>query len=231
MLSQTDGLLGQLARLRLGGRALYLVSEEREGGPLLAELAPPSDRTTLVLPAGAYFVQQRLPAEYREYQVQLAPGSDTDLSARGYRSVQYDRLVRYRGSQKLYAHNLGLFAVCVVRCSPARASRRSWPSVTAWTCRGCRCRLGCAGAGWHGRSSDGLLENTHYELAWGCSSPAMSMSGRSAFVWPAARRHLSPPELQRARGDGRPRRGARWAWSSGVSWRSICRCAMVLRCV
>ncbi|HNN92116.1 MAG TPA: caspase family protein [Pseudomonadota bacterium] len=167
VLSQTDGLLGQLSRLRLGGRALYLVSEERDGGPLLAELAPLTDRTTLVLPAGAYFVQQRLPAEYREYQVQLSPGSDTDLSTRGYRSVQYDRLVRYRGSQKLYAHNLGLFAGVH---GPLLSGESIAPQLALgygldlpWLSLSARLHGGLA----YGRSSDGLLENTHYELGLG----------------------------------------------------------------
>lgn len=164
LLTQTDELQAQLARLRLSGRALYLVSEEREGGPLLAEIAPLRERTTLVLPPGSYFVQQRLPAEYREYQVQLAPGGDLDLAQRSYRSVQYDRLVRYRGSQKLYSHSLGLFAGVH---GPQLAGESIAPQLALgygldlpWLSLSGRLRGGLA----YGRSSDGLLENTHYQL-------------------------------------------------------------------
>lgn len=167
VLTQTDEGLGQLARLRLSGRAIYLVSEEREGGPLLAEIAPLRERTTLVLPPGSYFVQQRLPAEYREYDVQLGPGGDQDLAQRSYRSVKYDRLVRYRGSQKLYAHNLGLF---VGVQGPQLAGESIAPQIALgygldlpWLSVSLRLHGGLA----YGRSGDGLLENTHYQLGLG----------------------------------------------------------------
>lgn len=164
VLTQTDEGLGQLARLRLSGRALYLVSEEREGGPLLAEIAPLRERSTLVLPAGAYFVQQRLPAEYREYQVQLGPGGDLDLASRSYRSVQYDRLVRYRGSQKLYAHSLGFLAGVQGAQLPGEGIAPqlaiSYGLDLPWLSLSSRLRGGLA----YGLSDDSQLSSTHYQL-------------------------------------------------------------------
>ena len=157
----------QLGRLRLGGRSLYLVSEERDGGPMVAEIAPPRDQTTLLLPSGHYFVQQRLRSEYREYQVLLAAGTETDLSRQPYRSVQYDRLVRYRGGGKTYAHNATVLA-------GARGAVLTGEGVGAqlhigygldlpWLSASVRLR----GLVAHGVSTDGLLPQSHYELGAG----------------------------------------------------------------
>lgn len=167
ILTLTDNAQGQLSRLHLHGRALYLVSEEREGGPLIAEIAPLRDNTTLLLPAGSYFVQQRLPAEYREYQVQLSAGRETDLAQRSYRSVQYDRLVRYRGSQKLYAHALSLLGgVQGALLSGENIS----PQVSLgygldlpWLSLSTRVRAGVAS----GLSLDGYLANQHTQVGLG----------------------------------------------------------------
>ncbi|MBX7101564.1 MAG: caspase family protein [Myxococcaceae bacterium] len=91
---------GRFGRLTLGERAVYLVRAERDTGPVVAELAPMEDARVVVLPAGQYFVQQRRPAEYREYEVSLPAGGGVDLRAAPYREVKYDRLVRSRGGER-----------------------------------------------------------------------------------------------------------------------------------
>ncbi len=167
ILTVTDSAQGQLSRLHVHGRSQYLVSEEREGGPLIAELAPLRDPTTLVLPAGSYFVQQRLPAEYREYQVQLAAGGELDLAQRSYRSVQYDRLVRYRGSQKLYAHALSLLAgvqgALLAGENIAPQLALGYGLDLPWLSLSTRLRGGVAS----GLSQDSYLANQHMQLGLG----------------------------------------------------------------
>ncbi len=91
-------------RLRLGAAGVYLVAERREGGPVVAEVAPPRDRAALSLPANTYFVQQRLPTEYREYSVSLAAAGEVDLERLPFRAVAYDRLVRQRGAPQSRVH-------------------------------------------------------------------------------------------------------------------------------
>ena len=78
------------------------------GGPVVAEVAPPRDRAALALPANDYFVQQRRPSEFREYQVALEAGAEADLADLPFRSIRYDRLVRSRGSALTHVHGLTL---------------------------------------------------------------------------------------------------------------------------
>jgi hypothetical protein len=101
---------GRQGRLRLGPAAVYLVSEKREGGPLVAELSPPRDGVVLALPAGQYFVQQRSAAEYREYQVTLAAGGEVDLAKLEFRRMRYDQLVRRRGTRESHTRGFTLLA-------------------------------------------------------------------------------------------------------------------------
>lgn len=106
ILSRPGETHGQLGRLRLHGGASYLVMEKREGGPIVAELAAQGDHAAILLPAGHYFVQQREPAEFREYNVDLQVGKDTYLDDLPYRAVRYDQLVRMRGSPIQRTHGL-----------------------------------------------------------------------------------------------------------------------------
>ncbi len=85
-------------RLQLAEPATYLLTEESEGSSVVAEVSPAAPGATLVLPARRYFVQQRLPREYREYEVTLALGEHVVLADHPYRSVRYDQLVRKRGA-------------------------------------------------------------------------------------------------------------------------------------
>ena len=94
------------ARLRLLQPAQYLISESREGGPLVAELSAPRPRALVALPAGRYFVQQRGDFEYREFQVTLSAGAERDLAGEPFRAVRYDQLVRRRGGTRAYVHGL-----------------------------------------------------------------------------------------------------------------------------
>ena len=105
--AQTQGRMG---RLRLREASTYLIMEKRDGGPVVAELAPPSPRAEIVLPAGDYFVQQRERDEFREFQVTLPSGAALDLAAMRYRSVRYDRLVRRRGGEETRAGNVVVVA-------------------------------------------------------------------------------------------------------------------------
>lgn len=167
VLTLTDNAQGQFARLQLAGRALYLVSEERDGGPLVAEVSTQRSRTILLLPAGSYFVQQRLPTEYREYQVQLLAGRDSDLALLHHRSVQYDRLVRYRGSQKQYAHALsllpGVHGALLAGENIAPQLAVGYGLDLPWLSLSARLRASLA----YGLSADSYLANQHAQVGLG----------------------------------------------------------------
>ncbi len=96
--------------LKLREASIYVIHEGREGGPLLAEVSPPKEDAALYLRPGPYFVQQRLPREYREFDVRLEEDSTVDLGALPFRAVEYDRLVRKGGAEKRSAHGLTVMA-------------------------------------------------------------------------------------------------------------------------
>lgn len=100
-LASADRLSGQL---QLADPAVYLISELRDGGPVVAELSPARPQATIALPAKRYFVQQRLPREFREFNVMLGKGASVQLAGLPYRSLKYDRLVRMRGAVQTTAH-------------------------------------------------------------------------------------------------------------------------------
>ena len=95
-------------RLRLASAVGYVVFEEKQGGPILAEVTPSRDRAVLALPEGRYFVQRREPDELREYAVRLGTGEEVDLSRLPFRSVRYDQLVRKREGARRSVHGLQL---------------------------------------------------------------------------------------------------------------------------
>lgn len=103
--SQADG---PLAKLRLGSSALYLVTDENQGGAVVAEVFTPADDMVLLVAPGSYLVQQRNPEEYREYRVRLASGDERELSKLEYRTVRYDHLVRLRGGERTSVQGLTL---------------------------------------------------------------------------------------------------------------------------
>lgn len=96
--------------LRLAEAGTYLVTEQRGGGPVVAEISPPRDRARLALPASGYFVQHRRATELREYEVTVVPGREVDLAEVPYHAVGYDRLVRRRGGARSYVHGLTAIA-------------------------------------------------------------------------------------------------------------------------
>lgn len=104
----TPGSGARSGRLRLGQTALYVISEERDGGPIIAEVSPSRDGAVLALPRGRYFVQRRDPGEYREYNVVLEADQQVDLASVPSQSVRYDRLVRKRGGVRSMVHGLAL---------------------------------------------------------------------------------------------------------------------------
>jgi hypothetical protein len=110
VLSAPADLRGRAGRLRLAEPAIYLIMAERAGGPVVAEVSPQGNRRELSLRAGKYFIQQRSPSEFREYQVEVATGSLVELAALSFETVRYDRLVRRRGAPSEHVHNLTLLA-------------------------------------------------------------------------------------------------------------------------
>jgi hypothetical protein len=81
----------------------------------VAEVQPSRPRAHLALKSGPYFVQQRFPAEYREYQVTLPARDSVSLASVPYRSITYDRLVRKRGGGDGPRSVHGLFALMASR--------------------------------------------------------------------------------------------------------------------
>lgn len=105
VLTSLVDLSQSVGRIRLGEAGMYLVTEGKESGAVVAELTTSRPRALLSLPRGRYWVQQRGSDEYREYQVDLLPGAEVDLQALRYRSVRYDRLVR-KGGVRRKVHGL-----------------------------------------------------------------------------------------------------------------------------
>ncbi len=110
ILSQPGRVDRGAARLRLLDAGLYIISEDRQDGPLIAEVAAPRPGTVIALPPRRYFVQYRALREFREYEVQVLSATETDLAAVPYKSVGYDRLVRRRGARLRSSQGLGVLA-------------------------------------------------------------------------------------------------------------------------
>jgi len=158
---------GKTGRLRLVESTTYIVSEEHEGGPVLAEVTPAREAATLALPEGKYFIQERLPTEYREYDVNVAAGGELSLAALPYRRIRYDQLVRKRGAEQTSVH--GLFLLGAGRGEVLPGERGS-PQVLAgysldlpWFTLQARLR----GATASGLGPEGQLPRRHDELGVG----------------------------------------------------------------
>ncbi|MFL5355064.1 caspase family protein [Archangium sp.] len=169
VLSSPAELQGRSGRLRLGSPAIYLLMEGRAGGPVVAEVSPQGNLRELSLPPGRYFVQQRSADEYREYQVTLAAGTLVDLATQSFETIRYDRLVRRRGGEKRYTHNLSLLGGAQ---GQMLAGEGTTPQLRAgygldfeWGSLGVRLR----GSTNRGTGADGLLVRNHQELGLGLS--------------------------------------------------------------
>lgn len=158
---------GRMGRLRLGSSSLYLILEGRRGGPVVAEVSPQGNRRELSLPAGRYFVQQRSSDEYREYEVALAAGAVTDVASLPFETVRYDRLVRRRGGEKLYTHNISLLGGAqgqmLAGDGTAPQLRVGYGLDFDWGSVGVRLR----GMRSQSNGLDGLLPRRHDELGLG----------------------------------------------------------------
>lgn len=72
----------------------YLLMENDEKGPVVAELTTEEADTAVALDRGQYFVQHRLSDHYREYEVDLRANKTANLGQLKYEQVAYARLVR-----------------------------------------------------------------------------------------------------------------------------------------
>jgi hypothetical protein len=164
VLTRSSALARRMGRLRLAEAAPYLVLEGRRGGPVVAEVVPVRAQATLSLAAGPYFVQERLAAEYREYEVDVKEGEELALESRPHRDVRYDRLVRKGSEDKTYTQGVSLLG-------GARGETLSGEGVVPqlqlgygldlpWLSLGARLRGSTAASG-------GVLPRRHDELGLG----------------------------------------------------------------
>ncbi len=167
VLSEPADVRGSTGRLRFAEPALYLIMADRAGGPVVAEVSPQGTRRELALRAGDYFVQQRSPSEFREYQLHVAAGSVADLSTLPFQTVRYDRLVRRRGGPAEHVHSFTLLAAGrgpMLRGQGAKPQLLlGWGMDFEWGSFSLRLRGMTAGAA----SADGLLPRRDSELGLG----------------------------------------------------------------
>jgi len=164
VLTKISSLENNLSRLRLADASMYLVTEERENGAVVAELSTLRDQAVINLPRGKYFIQRRGRQEYREYQVTLQPGTEIDLAALPYRSVRYDLLVRKRGGARASVHGLkvllGARGETLHGEGPTPNLVLGYAADLPWLTVGTRLRGTTASL----LSVDGGLLSRHYEL-------------------------------------------------------------------
>jgi len=164
VLTTLGGAEHNLGRLRLGDAGMYLVTEERESGAVVAELTTARNHGLIALPRGKYFIQRRGSYEYREYQVQLVPGQEIDVSSLPYRSVRYDQLVRKRGGARASVHGLHLLLAgrgeILAGEGPTPNVVLGYAADLPWLTVGARLRGNTASL----RSIDEGLTSRHYEL-------------------------------------------------------------------
>lgn len=167
VLAEPAVLKGRLGRLRLAGADVYIVSEKREGGTLVAEVSPSIDRAPLSLAAGEYFVQRRRRDAIIEYQVAIAAGGETDLATAPSREVRYDRLVRRRGGELTQVLHVGMLAGArgetLAGLGAAPQATVTFGIDRAWGSLGVRLR------GLHDNAPTALVGPTHNELGVGMS--------------------------------------------------------------
>jgi hypothetical protein len=174
---------GRLGRLRLRAASNYLIMEKRDGGPVVAEVSPPADRTELVLPAGEYFVQQREKTEYRESQVTLTSGGLVDLANVSHRSVRYDRLVRRRGGPISSVSGVTLLAGMRGETVDGEGAtpqfQLGYGKDFEWGSAGLRVRTSSVS----GLGGDGLLPQRHTEAGLGLTMQRYIDFGRFSLAF------------------------------------------------
>jgi hypothetical protein len=155
-------------RLRIRKAALYVVHENTEAGPIVAEFQAQRDDAMLALPEGKYFVQQREANQYVEYTVQLKANEDTDLGQASARVLKYDELVRKRGTEEpSAAHGIVLMGAGRGATLPGETPSASlvlgYAADLPWVSLSPRVRYGTATV----ESSDAALRSQHQELGLG----------------------------------------------------------------
>ncbi len=154
-------------RLLITEEGYYLLMEEDENGPIVAEISVGKAGTRLVLPAGDYFVQKRDRTFYMEFEVELSPGQEVSLADIEGRAVEYARLLRKGGGDRSVVHGLYVMAA-------ARGETITGESVTPhlvvgttfdlpWFSVGLRVRYSRSTS----RTADGLTGMIHSEYGLG----------------------------------------------------------------
>lgn len=164
VLTTLTGAEHNLGRLRLADASMYLVTEERESGAVVAELTTTRNQGVIALPRGKYFIQRRGSYEFREYQIELVPGQEVDLASLPYRSVRYDQLVRKRGGTRTSVHGLNLLfggrGEILAGQGPTPNVLLGYAADLPWLTVGARLRGSTASL----MSIDGGLASRQYEL-------------------------------------------------------------------
>lgn len=164
VLTTLSGAEHNLGRLRLADASMYLVTEERESGAVVAELTTTRNQGVIALPRGKYFIQRRGSYEFREYQIELVPGQEVDLASLPYRSVRYDQLVRKRGGTRTSVHGLNLLfggrGEILAGQGPTPNVLLGYAADLPWLTVGARLRGSTASL----MSIDGGLASRQYEL-------------------------------------------------------------------
>jgi len=155
------------ARLLIPDPGTYLLMEQAEEGPVVAEIRVGDKGARLVLPPGKYFVQKRDRTHYLEYSVDLKAGSEKDLSRVRHRTVAYARLMRKGGGERKVIHGIFLLG-------GARGGILEGEGVTPQVVLGYSMDLAWLSFGFRGRfstvkfqSSDQILEGCHREYGLG----------------------------------------------------------------
>jgi hypothetical protein len=98
------GRASQSARLALPEGHGFLLFAGSERGPVVAEVGRDDVSRTLALDPGRYFVRGRARDYLLEGEVQIEPGVQSQLDASQLRRVEYARLARKGGTERIHAH-------------------------------------------------------------------------------------------------------------------------------
>ena len=166
VLSRPGDASVRAGHLRLAHSASYLITQEGKDRPFVAEISPDADRVRVALPEGSYLVQQRLPDQYREYQVTLARGAEVELERTPYHTVKYDQYVRSRGGSE-HVHGLSAIAGARGQTVPGEGVTPQlalgYTLDVPWSTFGVRVR----GSRAPSNGADGLTSGHHDEYALG----------------------------------------------------------------
>ena len=101
---------GRFGTLTIADPGTYLIYENEPQGLLSAEISVRDEGANLLLSPGRYFVQRRARSNYREYSAVVSRNETTRLSDLGYREIEYSRLLRKGGGDRVAVHNLSVAA-------------------------------------------------------------------------------------------------------------------------